>query len=135
MSVAPKLRVARPTDNLDELVRFYRDGLGLEILFRFENHEGFDGVMLGRSGAPITLSSRTPTDILPGMPRPKTIFWSFIFPTEKNGKPPSNRCETQVSNRYPRSIRTGTATVLPSKTPTAIASSSRMRPGIDRIVQ
>jgi catechol 2,3-dioxygenase-like lactoylglutathione lyase family enzyme len=52
MSVAPKLRVARPSDNLEELIRFYRDGLGLEILFRFENHEEFDGVMLGRSGAP-----------------------------------------------------------------------------------
>jgi catechol 2,3-dioxygenase-like lactoylglutathione lyase family enzyme len=52
MNDIPKLRVARPTDNLDALVRFYRDGLALEILFRFEDHDGFDGVMLGRSGAP-----------------------------------------------------------------------------------
>ena len=52
MNGVPKLRVARPSDNLEELIRFYRDGLGLELLFRFENHEGFDGVMLGRSGAP-----------------------------------------------------------------------------------
>ena len=48
----PKLRVARPTDDLDALIRFYRDGLGLQVLFRFENHEGFDGVMLGHPGAP-----------------------------------------------------------------------------------
>ena len=47
-----KLRVARPTDNLPEIVRFYRDGLGLEVLTSFENHEGFDGVMLGRKGFP-----------------------------------------------------------------------------------
>jgi catechol 2,3-dioxygenase-like lactoylglutathione lyase family enzyme len=52
MNGFPKLRVARPTDNLDALIRFYRDGLGLQILSRFENHEGFDGVMLGRPGAP-----------------------------------------------------------------------------------
>jgi catechol 2,3-dioxygenase-like lactoylglutathione lyase family enzyme len=52
MNDIPKLRVARPTDNLDAVVRFYRDGLGLEILFRFEDHDGFDGVMLGRPGAP-----------------------------------------------------------------------------------
>ena len=52
MNGMSKLRVARPSDNLEELIRFYRDGLGLEILSRFENHEGFDGVMLGRSGAP-----------------------------------------------------------------------------------
>jgi catechol 2,3-dioxygenase-like lactoylglutathione lyase family enzyme len=46
------LRVARPSDDLDALVSFYRDGLGLDVLYRFENHDGFDGVMLGRAGAP-----------------------------------------------------------------------------------
>jgi catechol 2,3-dioxygenase-like lactoylglutathione lyase family enzyme len=50
-----KFRVARPTDNLPEIVRFYRDGLGLEVLTSFENHEGFDGVMLGRKGHPYHL--------------------------------------------------------------------------------
>jgi catechol 2,3-dioxygenase-like lactoylglutathione lyase family enzyme len=45
----PKLRVARTTDNLEDVVRFYRDGLGLRELGRFENHDGFDGVMLGES--------------------------------------------------------------------------------------
>lgn len=48
----PKLRVARPTDDIEALLPFYRDGLGLEILSRFEGHNGFDGVMLGRSSAP-----------------------------------------------------------------------------------
>jgi catechol 2,3-dioxygenase-like lactoylglutathione lyase family enzyme len=47
-----QLRIARPTDDLDALLPFYRDGLGLSLLFRFENHEGFDGVMLGRNGCP-----------------------------------------------------------------------------------
>ena len=32
------VRVARPTDRLDEVVRFYRDGLGLPELGRFEGH-------------------------------------------------------------------------------------------------
>ena len=45
------LRVARPTDHMAEIVRFYRDGLGLEILGSFEGHDGFDGVMLGQLGA------------------------------------------------------------------------------------
>ena len=44
------LRVARPTNDLDGVVRFYRDGLGLQELYRFEDHAGFDGVMLGRPG-------------------------------------------------------------------------------------
>ncbi len=41
------LRVARPTDDLAPVVEFYRDGLGFEKLGSFEDHDGFDGVMLG----------------------------------------------------------------------------------------
>lgn len=44
------LRVARPTNDLEATVRFYRDGLGLDELARFANHDGFDGVMLGKAG-------------------------------------------------------------------------------------
>jgi catechol 2,3-dioxygenase-like lactoylglutathione lyase family enzyme len=44
------LRVARPTDDLDALIHFYRDGLGFEILSHFKDHDGFDGVMLGWKG-------------------------------------------------------------------------------------
>jgi catechol 2,3-dioxygenase-like lactoylglutathione lyase family enzyme len=51
----PTLRVARPSDNLDRLLPFYRDGLGLNILYRFEDHSGFDGIMLGLEGAPYHL--------------------------------------------------------------------------------
>jgi hypothetical protein len=41
------LRVARPTDHLEEVIRFYTEGLALSILGSFADHEGFDGVMLG----------------------------------------------------------------------------------------
>ncbi len=46
------MRVARPTDRLQEMVKFYRDGLGLRVLGSFEDHEGFDGIMLGQPGQP-----------------------------------------------------------------------------------
>jgi catechol 2,3-dioxygenase-like lactoylglutathione lyase family enzyme len=46
------VRIARPTDQLDQVVRFYTKGLGLQVLSRFENHEGFDGVMVGIPGEP-----------------------------------------------------------------------------------
>ncbi len=45
------VRIARPTDNLDAVVRFYTDGLGFEELYRFTDHDGFDGVMLGMESA------------------------------------------------------------------------------------
>ena len=49
------LRIARATDHLPELVRFYKDGLGFEALGSFEDHQGFDGVMLGHAGCPYHL--------------------------------------------------------------------------------
>jgi catechol 2,3-dioxygenase-like lactoylglutathione lyase family enzyme len=55
MAAVPILRVARPSDNLDALLRFYEQGLGLAVLYRFKDHEGFDGLMLGLEGAPYHL--------------------------------------------------------------------------------
>lgn len=46
------LRVARPTDDIEALIPFYHDGLGLAVLYRFDDHDGFDGIMLGAAGAP-----------------------------------------------------------------------------------
>ena len=45
------MRVARPTDHLALIVAMYRNGLGFEELGSFEDHEGFDGVMLGKRGS------------------------------------------------------------------------------------
>ncbi|MDZ8119497.1 VOC family protein [Pontiella agarivorans] len=45
------MRVARPTDHLPEIAAMYEKGLGFEVLARFEDHEGFDGVILGIPGA------------------------------------------------------------------------------------
>jgi len=46
-----QVRIARPTDRLDEVARFYHDGLGLPIIASFRGHAGYDGVMLGLPGA------------------------------------------------------------------------------------
>ena len=46
-----QVRVARPTDRLEDITRFYRDGLGLTELSRFEDHDGYSGIMLGLPGA------------------------------------------------------------------------------------
>ena len=46
------LRIARPVSDLGRAVRMYTTGLDLHVLGSFEDHEGFDGVMLGRGGVP-----------------------------------------------------------------------------------
>ena len=48
---SPQLRVARPVGNLRQTAEMYCRGLGLEVLARFEDHDGFDGVMLGQTGS------------------------------------------------------------------------------------
>lgn len=42
-----QVRVARPTAQLAEVERFYSKDLGLPVIHRFENHAGYDGVMIG----------------------------------------------------------------------------------------
>jgi hypothetical protein len=42
-----QFRIARPTDQLDKVMEFYRDGVGLKVVGSFDKHDGYDGVMLG----------------------------------------------------------------------------------------
>jgi catechol 2,3-dioxygenase-like lactoylglutathione lyase family enzyme len=69
------LRVARPVSDLARSTAMYRDGLGLSVIDSFENHQGFDGVMLGIEDAQYHLEltrarghaprpSPTPEDLL-----------------------------------------------------------------------
>jgi catechol 2,3-dioxygenase-like lactoylglutathione lyase family enzyme len=45
------LRIARPVSNLAITTDMYCRGVGLRVIDTFENHDGFDGVMLGVPGA------------------------------------------------------------------------------------
>jgi len=62
-----QVRVARPTHQLHEVIAFYRDGLGLPVLTRFEAHAGYDGIMLGLPGKAVHLEF---TQHEAGMPCP-----------------------------------------------------------------
>ena len=50
MKPGTTIRIARPTDNLGKIVSMYRDGLEFVALGSFEDHDGFDGVILGHPG-------------------------------------------------------------------------------------
>jgi len=54
-----QLRIARHTDRLQELLAFYRDGVGLRELGGFRDHVGYDGVFLEvpGTGAHLELTS------------------------------------------------------------------------------
>lgn len=61
-----QVRLARPTDRLEEVVRFYRDVLGLVEFDRFDDHDGYSGVMLGLPGTAYHLEFTTHRDGSPG---------------------------------------------------------------------
>ncbi|MFS0874805.1 VOC family protein [Solibacillus isronensis] len=42
-----QFRIARPTDQIDEIERFYCEGLGLKKLGGFKGHRGYTGIMIG----------------------------------------------------------------------------------------
>jgi catechol 2,3-dioxygenase-like lactoylglutathione lyase family enzyme len=61
----PVVRIARASANLDALLPFYADGLGLQVLFRFDDHEGFDGLIIGHVGAPVHFEFTTCKEAVP----------------------------------------------------------------------
>ena len=50
-----QLRIARPVSSIERSVAMYSKGLDLREIGRFDDHDGFDGVMLGRPGLPYHL--------------------------------------------------------------------------------
>ena len=80
MSKRPILRVARPSDDLEALLQFYRQGLGFALLYRFEDHDGFDGIMLGHEQAPYHFEfTRARGHVAGRAPTPDNLL-VFYFP-------------------------------------------------------
>jgi catechol 2,3-dioxygenase-like lactoylglutathione lyase family enzyme len=74
-----QFRIARPTHQLKEVVHFYNQVLGLKIIGSFENHEGYDGVMLGLPELTYHLEITQQKDAAP-IPRPtKEHLLVFYF--------------------------------------------------------
>jgi catechol 2,3-dioxygenase-like lactoylglutathione lyase family enzyme len=73
-----KLRVARHTNRLEEVVRFYRDGLGFPEIGRFEGHDGYDGAFLAVPGADAHLEFTTGGAYGPPAPHPETLLVLYL---------------------------------------------------------
>ncbi|HVU77013.1 MAG TPA: VOC family protein [Gaiellaceae bacterium] len=71
-------RFARHTARLDELVAFYRDGLGLPELGCFEGHDGYDGVFLGLPGTGAHLEFTRGGSHEPPAPDPETLLVLYL---------------------------------------------------------
>jgi catechol 2,3-dioxygenase-like lactoylglutathione lyase family enzyme len=76
------LRIARPTDHLEVVIKFYRDGLGFEVIGGFNDHDGFDGVMLGLQGSGYHLEFTRKAGHLAGRAPTEDNLLVFYLPDE-----------------------------------------------------
>jgi len=113
-----QLRVARHTTRLDELVRFYRDGLGLREAGRFDAHEGYDGVFLAVPGTNAHLEFTSGGQHAPPEPNPESLLVLYLG----NDEAVPRRVSESGPTRWSRQTHTGAGTV--SLSPILMASRS-----------
>ncbi len=81
---AAQLRIARPTVNMEEVVSFYEEGLGLKRIGSFDQHEGYDGVMLGlpHQHVHLEITKHEEEESLPA-PHPEQLLVFYIPDAEE----------------------------------------------------
>jgi catechol 2,3-dioxygenase-like lactoylglutathione lyase family enzyme len=73
-----QLRVARHTERLDEVVAFYRDGIGLEEIGGFRDHDGYDGVFLAMPGTAAHLELTAGGEHEAPVPHPESLLVLYL---------------------------------------------------------
>ena len=73
-----QLRVARHTERLDEVVAFYRDGIGLPQIGDFRDHDGYDGVFLAVPGTDAHLELTAGGRHGAPAPHPETLLVLYL---------------------------------------------------------
>ena len=73
-----QLRVARHTERLDDVVAFYRDGIGLPEIGGFRDHAGYDGVFLGVPGTEAHLEFTSSGDHGVPAPHPESLLVLYL---------------------------------------------------------
>jgi len=87
------LRVARPTDNLQALATMYVEGLGLEVIGHFEDHDGFDGIIIGQPNGPYHLEFTSKSGHTAGAAPTKDNLLVFYIPDTEDWRASCARME------------------------------------------
>ena len=88
------LRVARPTDNLQALATMYAEGLELQVIGQFADHDGFDGIILGQSNGPYHLEFTTKGGHTAGTAPTKDNLLVFYIANTEDWRASCARMET-----------------------------------------
>jgi catechol 2,3-dioxygenase-like lactoylglutathione lyase family enzyme len=73
-----QVRIARQTGRLNEVVAFYRDGLGLPEVARFDDHDGYRGVMLDLPGTGAHLEFTATDHLAPPHPHVEDLVVLYL---------------------------------------------------------
>jgi catechol 2,3-dioxygenase-like lactoylglutathione lyase family enzyme len=73
-----KMRVARPTADLARSRDFYERLLGLSVLSSFEDHDGFDGAVLGLPDDRAQFELISPREPLPPTPTVEDVLVLYL---------------------------------------------------------
>ncbi len=73
-----QVRIARQTEQLDAVVAFYRDGLGLPEIDRFTDHDGYSGVMLDLPGTGAHLEFTATRHVAPPSPHVEDLLVLYL---------------------------------------------------------
>jgi catechol 2,3-dioxygenase-like lactoylglutathione lyase family enzyme len=73
-----EIRIARHTAQLEEILSFYRDGIGLREAGRFHDHAGYDGVFLATGECGTHLEFTTGGDQAPPTPHPESLLVLYL---------------------------------------------------------
>jgi catechol 2,3-dioxygenase-like lactoylglutathione lyase family enzyme len=77
-----QVRFARHTSRLEEVIRFYRDGLGLPEIGRFDGHDGYDGVFLAIPGTDAHLEFTSGGAHPAPVPHPEALLVLYLGSSE-----------------------------------------------------
>ena len=133
MSIAKAvLRIARPTDRLQEIAALYCRGLGFEKLGEFVDHQGFDGIMIGHPQHAYHLEFTQHRGVRVGQAPTQDHLLVFICRMRTHGEPRASGCGRQDSWLSPPITPIGIGRGKPLKILTATGWFCNIRPGKDK---
>lgn len=104
-----KLRIARHTDQLDEVVAFYRDRVGFREIGRFQDHDGYDGVFLEIPGTGAHLEFTTGGGHRAPDPHPESLLVLYLNTEEELSEIAQRLAQPPVTPANPYWQRTARA--------------------------
>lgn len=81
---AVQFRIARPTNQLSKIKKFYTEGLGMKEIGSFSEHQGYSGIMLGlpNSKYHLEFTQHTDGEELPKPTKENLLVLYFETPEE-----------------------------------------------------